>query len=248
MEKKKKISKRKRSFASSLLSYFLVFAMLLTNVQPAQGAFVWAAENATELSSELTVASEPEQGEEAQSRLQERSETVPPSEAEEVGETVKTDEILTPSETVTPSETESSGETVAPSETEATTETSGGAAAPSETETSGETVAPSETEAATETVTSGETEAMTETVTETEEASETSATAETETETEIETETEQMTADAEELVTVKAHFKNVTGWEAVALHHWGGGIDGTEWPGVDVTEKDQDGYYSYFAY
>ena len=255
MEKKKKISKKKRSFASSLLSYLLVFAMVLTNVQPAQGAFVWAAENETELSSELTAASEPEQGEEAQSRLQERSETVPPSEAEEVGETVKTDEILTPSETVTPSEAESSGETVAPSETEAATETSGGAAAPSETEaasetvtpseaeTSSETVAPSETEAATETVTSGETEAMTETVTETEEASETSATAETETETEIETETEQMTADAEELVTVKAHFKNVTGWEAVALHHWGGGIDGTEWPGVDVTEKDQDGYY-----
>lgn len=62
MEKKKKISKRKRSFASSLLSYLLVFAMVLTNVQPAQGAFVWAAENETELSSELTVASEPEQG------------------------------------------------------------------------------------------------------------------------------------------------------------------------------------------
>ncbi|MDE7183910.1 MAG: starch-binding protein, partial [Lachnospiraceae bacterium] len=114
---------------------------------------------------------------------------------------------------------------------------------PSETETPSEPVKPGETETMTETVGSSETETSTETVAETEEAGETSATAETETETEIETETEQMTADAEELVTVKAHFKNVTGWEEVALHHWGGGIDGTVWPGIDVTEKDQDGYY-----
>ncbi|MDE7184227.1 MAG: hypothetical protein K2O40_07095 [Lachnospiraceae bacterium] len=106
MEKKSKINKRKRSFASSLLSYFLVFAMVLTNVQPAQGALVWAAESETELANEVTAESEPEQGEEAQSKPQERSETVPAIEAEGSGETVKTDETETPSEPVKPNETE----------------------------------------------------------------------------------------------------------------------------------------------
>lgn len=68
MEKKTKTSKRKRSFASSMLSYFLVFAMVLTNVQPAQGALVWAAENETEFASETAAESDSGQADEAQDR------------------------------------------------------------------------------------------------------------------------------------------------------------------------------------
>ena len=260
MEKKNKFSKRKRRIASGIVSYILVFAMILTNIQPALST-VYAAENETELSSEVQTETEQadasavaEESDEAQaadeaskpSETQESGETAKPSEAETTepaapSETQASSETAKPSETETtepaepsetettkPSETEEATETVKPSETEETTET----AKPSETEETTETAKPSETEETTETV---------ETMTETETATETEI--ETETETEIETETEQITVDAEEAVTVKAHFKNLHGWEEVAIHHWGGGLPGTEWPGDAVTEKDEDGNF-----
>lgn len=51
MEKNNKFSKRKRRIAGSIVSYILIFAMVLTNVQPALST-VYAAENETELSTE----------------------------------------------------------------------------------------------------------------------------------------------------------------------------------------------------
>ncbi len=272
MEKNNKFSKRKRRIAGSIVSYILIFAMVLTNVQPAL-LTVYAAENETELSTEALqteteaaeVSAETETSDEAQaaseapessaapeSGAQESGEAPEPSETPASDETAKPSEPESTTETAKPSETEEATETVKPSETESTTET----VKPSETEEATETAKPNETEETTETVKPSETEETTETVkpSETEEATETvetmtetEAATETETatvtETETELETEQITADAEETVTVKVHFKNLHGWEEVAFHHWGGGLPGTEWPGDPVTEKDEDGNF-----
>lgn len=254
MEKKSNFSKRKRRIAGSIVSYILVFAMVLTNVQPALST-VYAAEYETELTSEADqeeVSVEAEESSEAPtpSETQTSSETTKPSETEAASETVKPEET---SETAKPGETESTNETAKPSETESTSETikpgeteePSETIKPSETEVASETVKPSETEESSETAKPSETEETTETVkpTETETATETTQTTETETEAVTETETEQITANAEETVTVKAHFKNVLGWDSVAIHHWGGDISDTTWPGEEIKEKDSDGYY-----
>ncbi|MDE7477633.1 MAG: starch-binding protein, partial [Lachnospiraceae bacterium] len=225
MERKNRLNRKKRNIGNSMLSFILVFAMVFTNVQPSL-ITVQAAESETAVFDETAQSSEIAQADdELKTENNEDSQTGN-------DETEKIKETTEPSETVKSNETEETSETVKPSETEASSET----VKSSETEQPSETVKPSETEEAGETTESSET---VETTTETEEVTETA-----ETETETEADTEQITADAEETetVTVKVHFRNEFGWEKVNVYYWADGKD-NGWPGVEVTEKDQDGCY-----
>ena len=41
---------------------------------------------------------------------------------------------------------------------------------------------------------------------------------------------------------VKVHFDNADGWEKVYVHKWGT-VEATSWPGIEITQKDTDGWF-----
>lgn len=52
----------------------------------------------------------------------------------------------------------------------------------------------------------------------------------------------------EEGVSRKIYIVNETGWDAIALHYWGDGVTGTNWPGIAPagTEEVDGVSYDYF--
>ncbi len=230
MERKKKFFRKKRGVASSVFSWLLVFAMVISNVSVSPGLL-------------LTVqAAESEVGTESTGETQEMD-------GVGSGETAQTTEGSGGEEDVQPAENGGTGET-----TDAGGSTESGTAGTEEVttpETSVETDEAGTTEESSqipETDTAEETAGTEETLTEeTEETATAEETTETETVEEAETVDDIVNDGAlSETVTVTIHFKDTVGWGGqLNVHHWveGTADAGTAWPGESVTQKDEDGNY-----
>ena len=228
MERKKKFFRKKRGVASSVFSWLLVFAMVISNVSVSPGLL-------------LTVqAAESEVGTESTGETQEMD-------GVGSGETAQTTEGSGGEEDVQPAENGGTGET-----TDAGGSTESGTAGTEEVttpETSVETDEAGTTEESSqipETDTAEETAGTEETLTEeTEETATAEETTETETVEEAETVDDIVNDGAlSETVTVTIHFKDTVGWGGqLNVHHWveGTADAGTAWPGESVTQKDEDG-------
>lgn len=241
MEKAKTFCRKKRNLAKSMLSFMLVFAMVISNVQITPDAFstVWAAENETLETSEASENSS--QPSESAGDSEEAGETSENSgddrNSEEIGETQKSPDS---EEMGNEERSETAAESTQTAEREQSEETSEGG----NTETTASSSVETETASQTETVTE------TETVTATE--SETEATEE-----EMLEEGAEGEAPSTGQISIKLHFKDVLGWDTaendIQVAYASYKNEGSEWittdyddkgkwPGVALTEVD--GYYT----
>ena len=232
MEKAKTFCRKKRNLAKSMLSFMLVFAMVISNVQITPDAFstVWAAENETLETSEASENSS--QPSEAAGDSEEAGETSENSgddrNSEEIGETQKSPDS---EEMGNEERSETAAESTQTGESERSEETSEGG--------NTETTAPSAVETETATDTETETEATEE---------ESNAFLE---------EGAEGEAPSTGQVSIKLHFKDVLGWDTaendIQVAYASYKNEGSEWittdyddkgkwPGVALTEVD--GYYT----
>ena len=241
MEKTNKFCRKKRNVAKSILSLILVFAMVISNVQIAPEAFstVWAAENETTETSEVSESST--QIAETDTEQDEADQTSESSGDDKNTGTDETQKSTQESEVESSSQDESatSEETVETQTVETEIET--------QTEQESKTEETSTTEIGTESTETLESSESVETEQTTEETEQTTE------ETGIE-KNEGESDPIEEQVEVTLHFKDVLGWGnengnsiKVAYSSYDNGwiqdyAEGV-WPGKELT-SDEDGYYT----